>query len=795
MHERSHPIASGAMTRHHDAVSFRLWMFPAACVLLALAACSGNDRKPDAGKPPPDAGSDASDSSPDSGRDAGRDSGDGPSPSDDAGMPQGTTLVITPAGSSMSLGSLAPREIEFKAMLSNGAASEVPVRWSSDSAALGKIDAVSGKFVPTGAAGTITIRARAGSLSTQTTLTITVDLDQNGDPDSGSMPGGAGGIGGVGGDGGGSTISDAALREALDKPATSDAGLVWLYPYDGTVWPRGLPAPLLQWKHGAHAALAVKLRIEVAPSYVAEVYLGRPPGLAAGQPIVRMPIPQAIWRNAQQSGSEMKVTLTIAASDGGGGYAAYRAEKNPTWTIAPTTLKGVVYYNSYGTKLAENYGGAQGGNGRFGGATLAIQGDAFDPTLVAGATTNDASGCRVCHTVNSNGSVMLVQHEDNVSSSAYDLRNLNMERVLPDADNGKFGWSALSADGTIALGNAGPPGSNAQNVSSLAQSALYRVADGSTLTVRGLSEFVTQAATPVFSQDGKKVAFNLYAGAGNASIPADGRSIVVMDFRQIDATTYEVSNPVAVYTASGGERRPAWPFFLPDGKSLVFQLELAPGDGNEQFATRKNARGELWWSDLDGHAHALDRANGEGYLPASGGGHEDDTTLHYEPTVAPLVAGGYAWVVFTSRRSYGNVATRPPFESDPREFDLTAGNPGGPTTKKLWVAALDASGEAGGDPSHPAFYLPAQELYAGNSRGYWVLDACKESGGACSGGDECCGGFCRVDEESGIGVCMDVPPDTCAKEFDKCNVDADCCSDGENRLYCIAGRCAVVGLQ
>jgi hypothetical protein len=163
--------------------------------------------------------------------------------------------------------------------------------------------------------------------------------------------------------------------------------------------------------------------------------------------------------------------------------------------------------------------------------------------------------------------------------------------------------------------------------------------------------------------------------------------------------------------------------------------------------------------------------------------------------VAPIVAGGYAWVVFTSRRQYGNVATRDPFQSDAREFDLTAGNQDGPTTKKLWVTALDAPAKAGSDPSHPAFYLPAQELYAGNSRGFWVLDACKENSGACTGGDECCGGYCRVDPESGSGLCMDVPQDACSKEYDKCNVDSDCCTDGTAQLYCVAGRCATSVLE
>ena len=89
--------------------------------------------------------------------------------------------------------------------------------------------------------------------------------------------------------------------------------------------------------------------------------------------------------------------------------------------------------------------------------------------------------------------------------------------------------------------------------------------------------------------------------------------------------------------------------------------------------------------------------------------HPADATLNYAPTVNPAASGGYAWVIFTSRRLYGNVATIDPFSSDPRSYDYAHQV----TTKKLWVAAVDLGSPPGVDPSHPAFYLPAQELRAG----------------------------------------------------------------------------------
>ena len=119
-------------------------------------------------------------------------------------------------------------------------------------------------------------------------------------------------------------------------------------------------------------------------------------------------------------------------------------------------------------------------------------------------------------------------------------------------------------------------------------------------------------------------------------------------------------------------------------------------------------------------------------------------------------------MVFTSRRLYGNVATIDPWFSDPREHDLTAT----PTTKKLWVAAIDLDVEtpeftelAGDDLSHPAFYLPGQELLASNTRGVWVVDPCKEDGKTCESGVRCCTGYCQEEDDGKL---------TCGRKTDEC---------------------------
>ena len=153
----------------------------------------------------------------------------------------------------------------------------------------------------------------------------------------------------------------------------------------------------------------------------------------------------------------------------------------------------------------------------------------------------------------------------------------------------------------------------------------------------------------------------------------------------------------------------------------------------------------------------------------------------------PIVAGGYAWVVFTSRRLYGNQLTAVPWQSWPprlRHYDPPTSPP-----KKLWVAAIDLNAPPGSDPSHPAFYLPAQELLAGNSRGFWVLDPCKRRRRRrARRGDQCCNGYCEPNGDGGALVCSNTPPDgNCSAPQEKCTTAADCCDATD---VCINGFCA-----
>ena len=184
--------------------------------------------------------------------------------------------------------------------------------------------------------------------------------------------------------------------------------------------------------------------------------------------------------------------------------------------------------------------------------------------------------------------------------------------------------------------------------------------------------------------------------------------------------------------------------------------------------------------------------NGKYYLPY---GETAEGHMNYDATILPVAVGGYYWVVFTSRREYGNTinTSDPYYNTDNRTTGAL------PWRKKLWVAALDIDTSespttSAHDISHPAFYLPGQDLQTGNYRGFWALEPCQQNGTSCSSGDECCSGFCRQTTVDGGTVEACVTVQGCANEYEKCTTSADCCQASQG-YQCINGYCAQPGAQ
>ena len=620
-----------------------------------------------------------------------------------------------------------------------------------------------------------------------------------------------GGVGGVGGEGLGGAVTDQNTLNALGTPGSdgSAQNLKFIYPYDATVFPRGLLAPLIQWDWSIGDADAIQITLATTSgSFSYTGTFARPAILSqTNGKFIRMPVPQDIWDAATNSAGGPtvnnqtdKLTLSLTVAKNGQGYGPI----SETYTIAPGRLDGIIYYNSYGTQLAQNLGGAVGGNGKFGGAVLSIHVGDTGPKLVAGSNGN-TSNCRVCHSVAAKGSALIAQHGDNYNTSSVYTIGTNTITETTMTHNATF--PGLYPDGSLALTAAGL--------------LLPLPNDATPVTTSGLSVFGTNLGTPAFSPDGKLIAVNPMTST--TTVTAPGKQLFVASY---DNNTNAFSSPTLVVDDTGTQSgvQPGWAAFFPDGQSLVFHHQSVVGsDGTSgSMYTRKGCQAQVDWTNTTdaNHVTVLNELNGldgnsTSYLPSISGAssmnctadgvqvgatdptHSNDVNYNYEPTVNPVPSGGYVWVVFTSRRRYGSVATIPPFCSDPRGVNLVTNI----TTKKLWVAAIDLNGKPGADASHPAFYLPAQEILAGNSRGFWVLDPCKANGTSCTSGDQCCNGYCEQDDsdggvadggDGGTGlVCQDKPPNaTCSAEGDSCQTNADCCDAND---VCSGGFCVLGG--
>jgi hypothetical protein len=719
--------------------------------------------------------------------------GDDGSAGDGQAILQGM-LAVTPTTATVTVTTgQAIMPVQFTATVGNV---QTAVGWGVDRGEIGMINS-SGLFTPSGnIGGTATITAVYGSQKVTTTVTVNILTVQQGDPayspipDGGTAPeAGAGGYGGVGGDGPGPAPMPSQMTTLASTPM-ADSAVSILYPYNGTVWPQGLLAPLLQWNAGSHAFDSVYVDLK-EKSYEYQGYFA-----ANAATFQNLPIPEAAWDAATLSNGGEPLVITLVFGQGANAYGPY----TESWTIAQAELQGTIYYNSYGTGLVQNSDSNDHYNQQYGAGTLAIKTGATAPVLVAGVPSpGTGTGCRVCHTVSADGQSLVTQASNGNASNYADTRflDLSMDTTMGAGTSTmtqNLAFPAYYRDGSLLFSGAGGM------INGDTASQLYAMPAGTLVAgVTGLSKNF-QGTLPSFSPDGKHVSFNFWSGSLTSAANADGGttavngdqvSLALLDFDGTSAFT----NPRTVYTPASG-RAVTYSSFLPNSAGVVFEVELANNSGQWGYTWKKNT-GELWWLDTaSGMAHRLDQLNGytssgDVYLPGNAGGANthptaQEVTLNYEPTVNPIASGGYAWVVFTSRRMYGNVAQLDPWTSDPRLYAWK--DPGQITDKKLWVAAVDLNAPAGTDPSHPAFYLPAQELRAGNSRGYWSVDACKANGMSCQAGDQCCGGYCQPNGADGGLICSSTMPQ-CSAMYDKCTMNSDCC--GAPDVTCINSVCTV----
>jgi hypothetical protein len=591
----------------------------------------------------------------------------------------------------------------------------------------------------------------------------------NGDTDGGRFisTGNPGTGGGGSGDGGAPTLAKTSIDSCTTGApsglsaasvkallAGGSAGMLrYLYPYSGTVFPRGLIAPTLMWDGDTGTVDYVYVHIK---SSLFE-YKGCLAPTAAGQIL----LPQDVWaaagNDAHGASDPFSISLTLLSSG-----AAVGPITEPI-VIAPATLKGSVYYNTYQTKLLAGMGG--------GGAVLRmLPGQAAQVFL-------GQSGCTGCHAVSADGTRMTAQPlplgvSANGNGATYSLTTgatTNPKPLVAKAINATF--TGISPDGSLYIGNAHPngglggPRAGSPGTAGPANAAVYETDTGNLVADAGVA---TGAMMPTFSPDGKQLVFTDDA-------ISNGQGLATMSF---DKPSRTATNYKKVFQVTSSNTYPGWPFFLPDDYGVVFAIGsskdysgngaglgltggvtgLAGAPTSDLYVLDLASGTSTLLAQAMGFATVADAASNTTYLPF---GASQELHHNYDPTVSPVAAGGYFWIFFDSYRHYGNVGLE----------------------RQLWGTAVDVSadGKYTTDPSHPPFFVTGQELGTGNHRAFTALDPCHADGMSCTTGVDCCNGFCTN------GVCG-VPTPRCSNVDETCTSGHTCC---DSMAQCINGFCEI----
>jgi len=521
-------------------------------------------------------------------------------------------------------------------------------------------------------------------------------------------------------------------KDLLKNAADPDGAASLSYPYDQTVFPLGILPPTLMWGGGAPD-----------DSYLARLTssFGEVQVFAKAADM-RLPVPEQAWHDLLRDAKGTKVTLKLTRLSQG--KATVVAQQ--TWPIATGPLRGTVYYwsNNLGRVLRINPGAKQP-----------------DDFLAAAGVTD---GCTTCHTVSANGSTLVMGNhkaEDPNDSNAavFDLQSNALTRSSDQGYGRRWAMPALSPDGKFAVLNDAPlPGGPGKG--------------------GGLFDVGTSQPVPGTALDGLPINMPYFSADGSALVYVDHSTggLGAFDYNQA-ALPGAFSNKrdlVPQAGPAGNGAGIAFPAATPDGKWAIYHrgpLDTREGPADLYLASLQQPGVEV----------PLDALNGASYPFAAG---DRDRHFNYEPTFAPLPAGGYFWAIFTSRRTYGNLRTGSAQDSPP---GATNG------TKLLWMAAIDLHPEPGKDPSHPPFLLGGQDTGTLNMRAFWVFEPCKAQGAGCQFGSDCCDGLCEAPASGGAAVCKlggePGTPGPCVKVGNKCETTGDCC-EAKKGSECINHFCS-----
>jgi hypothetical protein len=699
------------------------------------------------------------------------------------------TLTISPKNAVLHVTSLAalPSQAFTATAMTSGGPKTVAATWLLGNYSVAGITGA-GVLTPTGAvAATITVTASYAGLSATTDATITVSTESTlGDvmlPDGTVIQQDASGI---------TTADQTALSGSPGVDGGADVSPL-IYPYDNTVFPLGLVAPVVQFVAGAVAPTDFKVSLDlVGFHWDGFGHIGDPSTLLAA-------IPQSVWDGALESAtlsgaSPPSLTLSLVTASAGVAYGPSTANL----VVAPGTLSGIIYYESYSSDPlpGDPDGGADAATDF--GLWSVRPGSSTPPSHLQ-------PGCVLCHGVSASGNTLTASTDDqNGPTTGSNTGVFRLEAdggitqlataptALPYTENSArgLGWATVSPDGTVVMRSVTQYWGGDQLLAwatpsaPLLENGMIQPLSTSLTVNGGLDMFV-----PEYSPDGKHLVYVTAQGGVDAGVPGTpSMSIGVLDISAnladagADAAvagSVTLSNAHTVYDSTmsglpdggGGNVFTKVPAFLPDSQSIVYEetAEYSPFSNGMLPDYVDNSETVY----VDGELTMLQPNGTGGYvrvpLTLANTGHDPNAATHnYEPKPLPVQVGGYYWVVFASTRADAY--------------------PGLQYPKKLWVTAISPGG-GGKDTSHPAFTLVNQAIVheQKSQRAYWALAPCQPAGGSCQNTVDCCTGSCLPAGDASAALACGTPPVTaCVAQGGHCQAgqNAQCCNAAQG-VQCI----------